>query len=352
MLKGNDDPKLDGSALQVVCSAKSLSLALYERPFPLSQLCYIAQNEHLLLFCLVCVSKIEIGKVFSSPGNARESVYRRERITMRYTLVCLPLCLLCTSDSSSTEPPQAAAFREVVDKGHPLPSEAGMEHLAKNDPIAFLRECILRYDREVTGYTATLQKQERIDGRLERTELIDVAFREKPFSVLMKWKEGARRAAAVLYVKGENRDQLLVRPAGVLSVAGIVARSPNGSDAKKAGRYPLTEFGIKIGMQRTLVSWERAKRADALHVEFLGVKEIKETGNRPCWILKRTGYAAPEESEGITELTTYIDKDTWLQVGTVLKGEDNRLIGEYFFRDITINPTLPAGTFTPNSLKR
>jgi hypothetical protein len=227
-----------------------------------------------------------------------------------------------------------------------------MLHLATTDPIAFLKECILRYDREVRGYTATLQKQERIDGRLERTELIDIAFREQPFSVLMRWKEGARRAAAVLYVKGENRDQLLVQPAGVLSVAGIVPRSPNGSDAKKAGRYPLTEFGIKIGMQRTLASWERANKANALHVEFLGVKEIKEAGGRPCWILKRTGYAAPEEKEGITELTTYIDKDSWLQVGTLLKGEENQLIGEYFFREIKLNSDLPADTFAPNALKR
>jgi hypothetical protein len=227
-----------------------------------------------------------------------------------------------------------------------------MEYLAKNDPIAFLKECILRYDREVKGYTATLQKQERIDGRIERTELTDVAFREKPFSVLMKWKEGARRAAAVLYVNGENRDQLLVRPAGIFSVAGIVARSPNGSDAKKAGRYPLTEFGIKIGMQRTLASWQKADKADALHVEFLGVRATKDTGNRPCWVLKRTGYAAPEEIEGITELTTYIDKDSWLQVGTVLKGDENKLVGEYYFRDIKINPDFPTDTFMLSSLRR
>jgi outer membrane lipoprotein-sorting protein len=105
-------------------------------------------------------------------------------------------------------------------------------------------------------------------------------------------------------------------------------------------------------MQRTLASWERAKKANALHVEFLGVKEIKEAGGRACWILKRTGYASPEEKEGITGLTTYIDKDSWLQVGTLLKGEDNQLVGEYYFRDIKINPDFPADTFMPNALKR
>lgn len=271
---------------------------------------------------------------------------------MRRALICLPLCLLCTSDSSSQERPPTASFHDVADAGNPLPSNEKMERLAKDDPIAFLRECIRRYDREVKGFTAMLRKQERLEGQLQNTEQIEVAFREEPFSVLMRWKEGARRAAAVLYVKGENRDQLLVLPAGFLSVAGVVARRPDGEEAKKAGRYPLTEFGIKIGMQRTLASWERANKAGALHVEYLGVKIIKEAGNRPCWVLRRTRYAAPEGNEGITGLTVYIDKDSWLQVGSVIEGQEGTLIGEYFFRDIKVNPDFPSDTFTREALKR
>ncbi len=270
---------------------------------------------------------------------------------MRRLVLCLPVCLMFISGLSSTEPPSSSTFRDVADDGTPLPSEAAMERLAKTDPIAFLETCIRRYDREVKGYTATLRKQERIEGQLERSEVIDVAFREKPFSVLLRWKEGARRASATLYVKGENKDHLLVRPAGILSVAGIVVRDPNGSDAKKGGRYPLTEFGIKIGTQRTLASWENARKDKGLHVEYLGVKRIKEAGDRPCWVLRRSQYKKPEE-EGISELTVYIDKETWLQVGSIIKGEEGRLIGEYFFRDIKLNPRFEPGTFMRKALKR
>jgi hypothetical protein len=270
---------------------------------------------------------------------------------MRRVLLCLPLCLLCLSDSASREPHLVSTFREVDDNGTALPSEGEMERLAKRDPIAFLEACIRRYDREVKGYTATLKKQERIDGELQRSEIIDIAFREEPFSVLMLWKEGARRASALLYVKGENGNQLLIRPNGVFAAVGVVTRDPFGTDAKKGGRYPLPEFGIKIGMQRTLASWEKAKKANALHIEYLGVKRIKEAGNRDCWVLRRTGYTRPEE-DGITELTTYIDKENWLQVGTILKGEENKLVGEYIFRDIKLNPDFPPGTFTRDKLKR
>jgi hypothetical protein len=273
------------------------------------------------------------------------------RITMRHLLLCLAVCLVFISGSSSTEPPTATNFRDVPDNGARLPSEEAMESLAKKDPVAFLEACIRRYDREVKGYTTTLRKQERIGDRLQRSELVAAAFREDPFSVLMRWREGGQQASAVLYVKGQNGDQILVRPAGLLSVAGIVARDPNGSDAKKNSRYPLTEFGIKIGMQRTLESWQKARKDDNLHIEYLGVKRIKEAGDRPCWVLKRTRYKKPEE-DGITELTLYIDKENWLQVGNVLKGEEGRLIGEYFFRDIKINPDFQPGTFTRAALKR
>jgi hypothetical protein len=270
---------------------------------------------------------------------------------MRRLLLGLPVCLVFISGLSSKEPPSSTHFRPVADNGSPLPSEAGMERLARTDSIAFLEACIRRYDRQVKGYTATLRKQERIDGKLERSEVIDVAFREDPFSVLMIWKEGARKAAATLYIKGQNKDQILVLPAGLLSVAGIVMRDPNGSDAKKGGRYPLTEFGIKIGTQRTLASWQRARKDDSLHVEFLGEKRIKEAGDRVCWVLKRTQYRHPEE-DSIASLTMYIDKETWLQVGTVLKGAKGQLIGEYIFRDVRINPEFKPGTFTREALRR
>lgn len=270
---------------------------------------------------------------------------------MRRAIVCLPFCLLCTSDSTSMVVVTAPAYRDVADNGSALPSETEMERLAQNDPLSFLQECIRRYDREVQGYTTTLRKQERLEGQLQRSEEIEAAFREKPFSVLLRWKEGAKRAAAVLYVKGENRDQLLVRPAGLLSVVGIVARDPKGEEAKSAGRYPLTEFGIKIGMQRLLASWEQAKKDDAFHVELLGAQKIREAGDRYCWVLRRTRYAAPT-AEGVTESILFFDKETWLQVGTLLKDEGGNVIGEYFFRDIKINPDLPDDTFSRAALKR
>jgi hypothetical protein len=242
-------------------------------------------------------------------------------------------------------------LKAVKDDGGALPDNAAMTRLAKDAPIRFLENCLKRYDREVHGYRCTLIKQERLGGKLQRSEVIAVAFREQPFSARLDWKEGARLAQRVLYVKGENDNQLVVKPAGLAAVVGVVKRDPEGPDARNSGRYPLTEFGIKVGMERTLGSWERARKDGAFHVEYLGERKVPEVGGRRCWVLKRTGYRQPEE-DGITELTTYIDQENWLQVGSVVKGARGEVIGSYYFRDIQLNPKFPPDTFTVEAVRR
>ena len=61
-----------------------------------------------------------------------------------------------------------------------------------------------------------------------------------------------------------------------------IEKDPNGKDAEKSGRYPISQFGLKMALQRTLKSWKDAKKDNALNVEYLGVKKIKETDNHKC----------------------------------------------------------------------
>jgi hypothetical protein len=248
--------------------------------------------------------------------------------------------------------PSATPLAAVADAGDALPTQAQMPHLAQTDPVAFLEACIRRYDREVKGYHCTLHKQERLDGKLQPSEEIEAWFREDPFSVRMEWREGAKLAKKTLYVKGENKDQMLVLGTGLLAIAGVIERDPLSADAKQSSRYPITEFGIKVGMQRTLASWKKAVQDNALHIEYLGEFKVKEAGDRKCWKLRRTGYKAPEDIDGVTELTLYIDPETWLQVGSTVKGADGQVLADYFFKDIEINPDFKADTFTRAALER
>jgi hypothetical protein len=232
------------------------------------------------------------------------------------------------------------------------PSEATeMEQLVKKDPVAYLAKCLDRYRREVKGYHAIMQKQERISGRLQPKETIEVFFRENPHSVCLRWIEGARKAERALYVEGENNGKMLARPSGALArrFAGeVVERDVDGSDARQSGRYTLSDYGIRKGTERTLAAWVAAKERGALHVVYLGQQRVREAGDRTCYKLRRTNDQP--ENDGVMELTLYVDKENYLQVGSVLKGESGKLIGEYFFRDIQLNPVFEPRQFQRDAL--
>lgn len=265
----------------------------------------------------------------------------------RFLLPLVAIVALCyfvqDRRSSDSDAPEGGHATEVPE---PSKQSAGPEDLLKDQPTKFLQMCLDRYDREVQGYSCTLEKRERVAGKLKPREIVEAHFREQPFSVFMEWKQGAGRAKRILYVQGENNDKMLARPAGLAALTGIWTKDVDDPDAQASGRYLVTQFGIKLGTERTLRAMLSAKARNVLHVHYEGVFKVKEVGDRLCHKLIRTPYDPPED-EGVNELTIYIDTKNWLQVGSILKDPAGNLIAEYFFRDIKLNPT-----FKPDQFKR
>jgi hypothetical protein len=139
-------------------------------------------------------------------------------------------------------------------------------------------------------------------------------------------------------------------PAGWRRIVGIQARAVDSPDAMKTSRFPITEFGLKKGAQAALTPWKKAKKRGDLKVIYGGVKRIHELKGRPAWEMKRVNYPEPED-DGVTEATFYFDTKTWLMTGTILRGEDHKLIATYYFTDIVLNPDLREDEFSRKSLK-
>jgi Protein of unknown function (DUF1571) len=269
---------------------------------------------------------------------------------MRRLLLCLPLCLLMAPSLPKVASHSPPAPQIRADESPPESDAQKMERLAREDPVGFLEQCLKHYDATIQGYTLTMEKQERLGGKLNKKEVIEVAFQDKPHSVFLHWLEGQRLAEAALYVEGENDGKMLVRPSGPLLRRLVVERDPDSEEAKQSGRFTLKEYGLKKGMERTLFTWKAARDKGKLHVEYLGEQKVKEAGDRACFVLKRTRYAEPE-ADGVTELTIFVDKENWLQVGSICKGEEGKLIGEYYFHDVKLNPEFKPEQFKRESLK-
>jgi hypothetical protein len=271
------------------------------------------------------------------------------RRTLIYVAILMPVCLVLVPQQApvamSIGPATEHAYQ---DDGKRLPDEAGFEAMAPRHPIAFLEACLKKQHRDVHGYIGVLHKQERIKGTDNAPEVIDFWFREQPYSVLMKWCEGARDGKASLYVEGENCNRIAVLANMRIPISIDIPLE--GTMAQKAGRYLISEFSIRQATERTLAAWKAAKENGTLHVEFLGKKPVPELNGRVCYVLKRT--CNPPEEEKTATVGIAIDEETKMQTGSTLIADDGHLIGRYLFTDLQINPEFAPDFFKRESLKK
>jgi hypothetical protein len=280
----------------------------------------------------------------------------------------------------TTPQPTAVTPPQHEDRGGTLPTAATWEELARTNPVALLDTALTQYQRTIKGFTATLEKQERIDGKLHEPEVIALAVQgDVPDSpgarpnvkVRMVWEEkGARRVMgsalrATLYAEGSNDNRIWTwRPGAPLKKEHSI--DPKESNARGASRYCIRDTGLYQVMLRTHAAWAQHQKAGDFHFEYDGLKPVEKLGGRPCHVIRRTctqpeadPFALDEvaptdpqvlEKDGFTEVTICVDAERWIQVGTELrKGAD--LIGAYYYRDLGLNPTFAPDTFTTTAIK-
>jgi hypothetical protein len=303
----------------------------------------------LVLLIPLCLALQDVQPGRNDSRRVRE--VEEEKITVRPVVVlqeaelrrqnALAALALATPQTFPASVPWAPVYDLGANGLYPL------DALLQYHPLLFLEMCIARYDREVKGYSCTFHKQEFIAEKLQKLEILKVHFREQPFSVFMEWIEGTRLAKRALYVAGENNNKLVARP--FLTFLPIQERNVDDADAKKSGRYTIDQFGMHLGTKRTVAGMQAAQARGELHLTYHGLVKVEKAGDRICHKFVRTPYV-PLEEEGVNELTLYVDQETWLQVGSVLKDAKGQLIAEYFFRDVQINPEFGPDTFTRKAL--
>lgn len=227
-----------------------------------------------------------------------------------------------------------------------------VENILVYQPSLFLQMCLERYDREIQGYTVLFCKQERVKGKLQKAEKILVNFREQPFSVNFQWKEGNPTIASkVLYVEGENNGTLENKTIGSrmkVRAIFVLNKDPDGAEAKETSRFSIKRFGVRHGLASTVASIARAEAAGTLNLKYDGKFKVDNLGGRTCYRFTRDPYNPPEE-DGISKYVFYIDVKTELHLGSELRGVNNELIAEYWFRDLTPNEFDPE-MFTDKGL--
>jgi len=230
---------------------------------------------------------------------------------------------------------------------HPI-SEA--EHPL--DPIVLVAEAGLEnLQKTLKDYTATLVKQERVNGKLLDEQFANCKIRHqsdsKPFSAYLGFISPQSVAGnEAIWIEGQNDNKLIAHAGGLLSFA-TVNLDPNGLIAMKDNRYPITEIGIETLLVRMLEKAKEGRQHPEITVEV--DRNILIDGNHGTLIEIRD----PVKREGVnfSLAKIYIDDDLNLPVGYYGYGwsenenEDPPLIESYFYKGLKINPGLTDKDF-------
>ena len=284
------------------------------------------------------------------------------------------------SFAAAPEPPQPRYVGDAAPalggsfSDAPLPTQEEFDALARSDAIAFLDAARTRLHREVRTFSTTLVKQERVQGTLNNPETIQLVGRAEPFSVLMIWTQGARTnlgttSRGTLYVAGLNEGRIKVWLTSFLGDSYLDV-SPVDSLARKSSRFAITEGGLLGATDRAYEAWSDAHNRDPAtwneQWRFVGKQPVPELDGTVCYILERDceppelsvfaasdppRRAADHPEEAFAKIRIIFDAETWIQLGSVLHRADGELIGSYYFKDLRINPDLPANQFTVEALK-
>ena len=224
----------------------------------------------------------------------------------------------------------------------PTISEEKLIEFAKRDHITLLKLAIKRYEKSVKDYTGTFCKQERLRGKLGKEQTIAFKFKEKPYSIYMEWEKNSGTADKLLYVKGQNNNNMVVHPTGLLSWLRSVARDPRGKDARKSSLYTCDQFGFYNSMKRALKDYGVAKKNGDLEIKYIGMTKVH---GRKCIVVERI---FPKKKDYSTaRLIIKLDIEYLLPVALKRYDWDDKLIFQNSFRDLKFNVGLKTEDFKP-----
>ncbi len=169
---------------------------------------------------------------------------------------------------------------------------------------------------EIPDYTANFFRQERLNGKMEAGELLQIKIRHTPFSVYMKWLSGAE-GQEVIYVDGKNDGNMIVHPGGWKSkLVASVELDPFGSTAMSKSHHPITNAGV-LNLTKKLIK-NRKRDIDnniGLQSRMLDDQLIDD---RECYCFVIEFTEADREILGkedqYRKSIVYIDKDQLLPI--------------------------------------
>ncbi len=231
------------------------------------------------------------------------------------------------------------------------------------DVLVEARTALAYLQGNVDDYTARLVKQERVNGKLQPRQEMDVkiqtrrseeAARPRPMRVYLRFTAPEKVAGReVIWAEDRFEGKLVAHEAGFKGLIPVPPLDPEGMLAMLGNRYPITQIGL-INLVRKLI--ERGE--DDLEDSNTSVATTADhlVGDRPCFLI-RVIHAEPDGSEddfSVAEIA--IDRERNIPLRYTAFGwpdgdeaGDTPLLESYTYLDVELNVGLSESDFDPEN---
>lgn len=221
------------------------------------------------------------------------------------------------------------------------------------DPLAYLHKARRDYDHSVRDYSCRLTKQELLGKKLSKEQVVEVKFREGPFSVFMHITKNPDQARRVLYVKDkfvkDGAEQAVVEPEGPIArlLVRSVLRPIDGRDAQKVSRRLISEFGFARSLDLVIKYAELAQAQGRLDLRYAGEGMID--GRRTHVLERRLPYDSASREWPDALVVVHMDQEWNLPVAcySYADPDGKQLLGKYEYSNVRLNIGLPQTDFEP-----
>jgi uncharacterized protein DUF1571 len=208
--------------------------------------------------------------------------------------------------------------------------------------VAILEAMEPAYAR-VSAYTARFIRQELVGGHLRPREEALLKF-QRPHRFYLRWIAGPATGREMLY-PADAEGRVLVHEPGMLTRLFTAVLEPDSAHVLRQSRHPVTDIGIGRLVTLILDNARRALRDGQLEIVERG---LSTTGaGRPERRLELVFPRAPEARYYAHRALVGVDVDTQLPVSATIFDAEGRMIEDYAYRDVRLNPPLTALDFDP-----
>jgi hypothetical protein len=142
-------------------------------------------------------------------------------------------------------------------------------------PLRELHKNAMQTYSKMDTYIMRMRRREVVAGLARPEELVLCKFRKEPFSVYMKWIEGAGKGREVTFSKNryDGKIHTLTAPGDIPLLSGtVISIAPDSPMVRSKSRYPITDAGLGSLLDRFNRLVTAAEKGDTSEgkLEYLG----------------------------------------------------------------------------------